>query len=242
MPVTRPLFTDHLSCVCQQREWFWSCKTFCSQRQNPVTYREAKILFHSWFNGDRKNKNRGYQAHLDPIWRLEQAQQTTIFRLHTGHCGLRAHLKRTGISDTSPFECVQADQTLDRVLQSCPIYTERRQLTCPQGADLVTKLWGSAEDLYQTAGLWHQQDWRSDLHSCRSLKKNKKKFPNIRLLDLLLADCCKCLRSLGHLHLKTLQRSSCQILLSTHFHKKATHSDFTVCLFSLQVNFRDCSC
>ena len=94
----------------------------------------------------------GYQAYLDPIWRLERAQQTTIFSLRTGHCGLRDHLKRTGISDTSLCECGQADQTPDHVLQSCPMYTERRQPTWPQGADLATKLWGSTEDLYRTAG------------------------------------------------------------------------------------------
>ena len=91
-------------------------------------------------------------SHLDPIWRLGQAQQIIIFRLHKGHCDLSAHLKKTGISDTSLCECGQADQTPDYVLQSCPIYTERCQLTWPQGADLVTKLWVSAEDLYWTAG------------------------------------------------------------------------------------------
>ena len=32
------------------------------------------------------------------------------------------------------------------------LYPERRQLTWPQGADLPTKLWGSAEDLYWMAG------------------------------------------------------------------------------------------
>ena len=41
----------------------------------------------------------------------------------------------------------QADQTPDHVLQSCPKYAERCQLTWPQGADLATKLWGLAEDL-----------------------------------------------------------------------------------------------
>ena len=46
----------------------------------------------------------------------------------------------------------QADQTPDHVLQSCPVCTERRQLTWPKGVDLATKLWGLAEDLYQTAG------------------------------------------------------------------------------------------
>ena len=133
------------------------------QTQNPVTYREAKTLFHSWYNGDWKKCNGGYQAHHDLIWRLERAQQTTIFRLRTGHYSLSAHLKRIGISDTSLCECGQADQTPDHVLQSCPKYAERRQLTWLQGADLVTKLWGSAEDLYQTAGfvastrlkIWH---------------------------------------------------------------------------------------
>ena len=94
----------------------------------------------------------GYQAHLDPIWRLERAQLTTIFRLRTGRCGLNAHLKRTGVSDSSLCEWGQADQTPDHVLQSCPKYAKRRQLTWPQGTDLAAKLWGSAEDLYRMAG------------------------------------------------------------------------------------------
>ena len=49
------------------------------QTQNPVTCREAKTLLHSWYNGDWKKENGGYQAHLDPIWRLEQAQQTKCY-------------------------------------------------------------------------------------------------------------------------------------------------------------------
>ena len=92
---------------------------------------------------------------LGPIWRLERAQQTTIFRLCTGHCGLSAHLKRIGISDTSLCQCGQADQTPDHLFQSYPKYAKRRQLTWPQIADLATKLWDSAEDLLV---LWHQPD------------------------------------------------------------------------------------
>ena len=122
------------------------------QTQNPVTHREAKTLLHSRYNGDWKNENGGYQAHLDSIWRLERTQQNTIFRLHTRHSGLSAHLKRIGFSDSSLYVCRQADQTPDHVLQSCPKYAERRQLTWPQSADLSTKLWGSAGDLYRTAG------------------------------------------------------------------------------------------
>ena len=122
------------------------------QTQNAVTCREAKTLLHSQFNGDWKKENGGYQAHLDPIWRLERGQEITIFRLRTGHCGLSAHLEKIGISDTSLCECGQADQTPDHVLKSCPKYAERRQLAWPHGADLATKKWGSAEDLRWTAG------------------------------------------------------------------------------------------
>ena len=81
-----------------------------------------------------------YQAHLDPIWRLGRTQQTTIFCLLTGHYGLSARLKRTGISDSSLCECGQANQTPDNVHLSCPKYAERRHLTWPQDADLATKL------------------------------------------------------------------------------------------------------
>ena len=104
-------------------------KRYNDKTVRPVTYREAKTLLHSRFNEDWKKENGGYQAHLDPVWRLERAQQNTIFRLRTGHCGLSAHLKRIGISDTSLCECGQAEQTQDHVLQSCPKYFERRQLT-----------------------------------------------------------------------------------------------------------------
>ena len=114
----------------QTREYFFFLVTqMAGQTQNPVTYRDASTLFHSLYNGDWKKENGGYPAHLDPIWRLEQAQHSTMFRLRTGHCGLSAHLKRIGISDTSLCECGQADQTPDHVLQSCPVYTEKHQLT-----------------------------------------------------------------------------------------------------------------
>ena len=66
--------------------------------------------------------------------------------------------ERTGIADTSLCEQGQADQTSDHVLQSCPKHAERRLLIWRHSADLATKLWGSAEDLYRTAGLWHQPD------------------------------------------------------------------------------------
>ena len=119
----------------------------------------------------------GRQSHpsyriISTLGTLETGRKTTVDIRHTltqfgdwngpsrplssactqGTVVLSAHLKRIGISDTSLCECGQADQTPDHVLQSCPKYAKRRQLTWRQGADLATKLWGSAEDLYRTAG------------------------------------------------------------------------------------------
>ena len=76
---------------------------------------------------------------------LDNRAQAIPTRLHHS-------LIRIGVSDTSQCECEKADQTPNHVLQSCPKYAERCQLTWPQDADLATKLWGLAEDLYRTAG------------------------------------------------------------------------------------------
>ena len=123
------------------------------QTQNPVTYRKKPRHFSTPGTMETGRKKTVDTRHtLTHFGDLERAQQTTIFRLHTGCCGLSAHLKRTGISDTSLCECGQADQTSDHILQSSPKYAERHPLTWQHGADLVTKLWGSAEDPYWTAG------------------------------------------------------------------------------------------
>ena len=50
------------------------------------------------------------------IRKLERTQQTTIISLRTGYRGLRGHLKRNGITDSSLCERGQADQTPDDVL------------------------------------------------------------------------------------------------------------------------------
>ena len=129
------------------------------QAQHTTSWAILAPIHHLWtwkqllIRWDKKrNCSHWWKSLLDPIWRLEWAQQTAVFCLCTGHCGVSAHLKRKGISDTSLCECEQADQTPNHVRQSCPNYDKRCQLTWPHGADLVTKLWGSAEDLCWTAG------------------------------------------------------------------------------------------
>ena len=116
-----------------------------------VTYEEVKAFLRSRFRTDWMKLNNGYQAHQDPIRKLERRQQTLIFRLRTGHCGLRAHLKRIGVTDTSQCQCGLSDQTPSHILQDCPLFAEMRQQTWPGGADLHNKLWGTADDLHRTS-------------------------------------------------------------------------------------------
>ena len=44
--------------------------------------------------------NNGYDSQKDQIYTFYRTTQTTIFRLPTGHCGLRKHLKRLGLASS----------------------------------------------------------------------------------------------------------------------------------------------
>ncbi len=115
-----------------------------------MIYKELKTLLHARYKAKWTSYNNGYQACQDPIRVLERKHQTIIFRLRTGHCCLRAHLKRIGISNTSMCECGTSEETPDHILQACPRFSEERRETWPEAASVVTKLWGSAADLYRT--------------------------------------------------------------------------------------------
>ena len=78
---------------------------------------------------------------------LSVQEQTTIFRLRTGHCGLRAHLKRTGIMDSALCDCKEAEQTVHHILQDCSIWRKQRHQLWPQDESTTNKLWGTEEVL-----------------------------------------------------------------------------------------------
>ena len=137
--------SDTESCHLQRPRHFSTLGTMETGRNTTVDVRHTLTQFGDWSRPSRPLSSACAQG-------IVVSQQTAIFRLRTGHCGLSAYLKRISILDTLLYECGQGDQTADHVLQFCPKYTKRRQLTWPQGADLATKLWGLAEDLYQTAG------------------------------------------------------------------------------------------
>ena len=96
-------------------------------------------------------RNNGYDPQKDQINTLDRRTQTTIFRLRTGHCGLRKHLKRLGLADSAHCECGSEEQTPEHILQTCPHLETVRQQFWPEDTEVGTKLWGQAAELQRTA-------------------------------------------------------------------------------------------
>ena len=119
------------------------------QQQSSSTYREAKTLLNNRQKAEWKKAKGDYNTCTDPINHLQRSEQTAIFRLRTGHCGLRAHLRRIGVAASSSCDC-GAEQTVHHVLQDCPLLVVWREQIWPQEVPTTTKLWGTAEDLRRT--------------------------------------------------------------------------------------------
>ena len=107
-----------------------------------LSYNEARTII----KGDCHKS-----IHNDPIHKLKRQHQTTIFRLRTGHCLLRAHMKRIGAADTETCSCGEEAQTPEHVLQRCTLYQREREATWPHYTRLKDKLWGSIQTLAATA-------------------------------------------------------------------------------------------
>ena len=147
------------------------------QPMSTSTYQEAKTLLQNRQKCQRKRATGDYNPSTEPINRLARHEQTTIsrvpeqngvsqawyiveihhsgrkpsiYRLRTGHCGLRAHLKRIGIMDSALCDCKEAEQTVHHILQDCPVWRKLRHQLWPQDESTTNKLWGMAEDLRQT--------------------------------------------------------------------------------------------
>ena len=121
-----------------------------SQPMSTSTYQEAKTLLRNSQKCQWKRSTGDYNPSTDPINRLARHEQTTIFRLRTGHCCLRAHLRRIGITDSALGDCKEAEQTIYDILQDCPIWRKQRHQLWPQDESTTNKLWGTAEDLRHT--------------------------------------------------------------------------------------------
>ena len=79
----------------------------------------------------KKTNQVDYSPSTDPINRLARHEQTTIFRLRTGHCGLREYLKRIGIMDSALCDCKEEEQTVHHILQDRPKLWPQDESTPP---------------------------------------------------------------------------------------------------------------
>ena len=120
--------------------------------QPPVhlSFQESKALIKNRWNTKATCSQRDYKPHQDALHLLTRNQQTTIFRLRTGHCRLKAHMRRIGVAESAGCECGEGDQTPEHILQDCPRLSKQRLQTWPLPTDLSTKLWGSKQDLERT--------------------------------------------------------------------------------------------
>ena len=116
-----------------------------------TTYREVKTLLKQKQKSAWRLRNNGYDPQKDQISTLDRRTQTTIFRLRSGHCGLRKHLKRLGLADSAHCECGSEEQTPEHILQTCPHLETVRQQFWPEDTEVGTKLWGHAAELQRTA-------------------------------------------------------------------------------------------
>ena len=79
-------------------------------RRPPLLHAGQLALMAHWTGGQNSALNqksqwrratRDYNFSTDPVNRLSRHEQTTIFKLRTGHCSIREHLKRFGIMDSA---------------------------------------------------------------------------------------------------------------------------------------------
>ena len=116
-----------------------------------TSYKEVKTLLKQKQISVWRLRNNGYQPQKDQINTLYRWTPTIIFRLCTGHCGLRKCLNRLGLADSAHCEYGSEKQTPEHILQTCP----HLEIVCrqfrPEGAEVGPKLRGQAAKLQPTA-------------------------------------------------------------------------------------------
>ena len=56
-----------------------------------------------------------------------------------------------GLAESAHCECGSDEQTPEHILQTCPLFEDRRQQTWEEDTPFGTKLWGNVDDLRRTA-------------------------------------------------------------------------------------------
>ena len=64
------------------------------QPSSHLSYKETRTLIRNRQTSTFIASFRGYNPQKDPLHQMSRHEQTTIFRLRTGHCGLKVNLKK----------------------------------------------------------------------------------------------------------------------------------------------------
>ena len=88
----------------------------------------------------------------DSYHQLNRFEQTTIFRLRTGHNRLNQHLHRVLKVVPSPMcPCGVAEQNTEHFLQTCKLHQAQREKIWDKPTPITEKLYGPVENLQKTA-------------------------------------------------------------------------------------------
>ena len=120
------------------------------QIESDLTYREVKSIIKTSLNNKWKESHPEYNKQ-DGVYCLNRRDQTTIFRLRTGHNRLKYHIHKIfKVGETDLCSCGQAAKTAQHVLQDCRLYSKVRQPIWRERVDMHTKLYGSLPELEKT--------------------------------------------------------------------------------------------
>ena len=117
------------------------------QLEEGCTYEESKTHIKAAIQKRWKESHPNYNAR-DPVRWLSRKQQTTIFRLRTGHNRLRHHMfNKLKIGENDLCACGLAPQNTEHVLQSCTLLSDLRTEIWPTNGTLAQKLYGTKQEL-----------------------------------------------------------------------------------------------
>ena len=112
------------------------------QHVNNVSFSEKKTLIRAL----TKPKLQRDDYHL-----LSQKQQVILVRLRTGHNRLNSHMHcKLKLVPSPTCPCGREEQTMEHVLQRCPLYEAIREDVWPVSTSLTTKLYGCKQELEKT--------------------------------------------------------------------------------------------
>ena len=114
----------------------------CEQIEKEMTYFEKKRAIQT----ARKEQ----PPPKDEYHTLDRKEQIIIFCLRTGHNRLNKHLHRLHLAVSPMCACGQDEQTVEHVLQVCPLYDHKRRTFWPSGLALHSKIYETRMELLTT--------------------------------------------------------------------------------------------